>query len=964
MIPPGGTVTFLFTDIEGSTRLWEERAEEMQVALALHDSVVRTAILRSSGVVFKTVGDAFYAAFSRAQDALDAAVSAQLALIGQEWGEIGRLKVRMAVHTGDAEQRDGDYFGPALNRVSRLLAIGHGDQILCSLAAFELVRDRLPENVTLGSLGLHRLKDLNRPEQVFLAAHPGLPTEFPPLKSLDSRPNNLPIQLSSFVGREQEMSRLSDLLTSHRLVTLLGPGGTGKTRLSLQIGANLLDRFVGGIWFVELAALTDPALVPQTVAAVLEVREVSGTPLMQTLIGYLKGRSLLLILDNCEHLLDACSTFAEKILQTCPEITVLASSREALKISGEATFRVPALQLPDPESPATMVSVSEFEAVRLFIDRATGYLATFTVTNANAPALAQLCARLDGIPLAIELAAARIGTLSVEEINARLDDRFQLLTGGSRSALPRQQTLRALIDWSYDMLSVSEKALLVRLSVFTGGWTPEAAEAVCAGAALPPWQIPDMLASLTDRSLVTAETNEGGTRSRLLETIRQYAADRLHESGEEVRLRKRHREYFFRFAEDLEQHLSGRTQQAILARFRQEHDNLRAALEGALADEPSMAASLAAAMGEFWYLSGHLREGRDSLERVLAQKSADPTVPGQAEALFQAGRIAGQQGDYERARSFLLEALDVFRSCGEKRATARALNSLGSVCWQQDRYEEARSYLNESLAIYREINYTAGSASVLTSLATVARYQSELETSIKYNEESLALHKALGDRRGVAVVLINLGNTLSDAGEVGRALSAAEESLAIGRELEDNWFISYSLTALANIAILQNELARARAMAEEALNLVRNIGDRALIASLTCTLADISSHEGDYTSAHSLLHDSLEMRRDLGQTASCAYLFAKLAELALVEAGSGVPMETVQARALRAAHLLGAAASLREETNAPLLAAEQQSLDATTAGAREKCGDAPFDPAWAEGRAMSIEQAIAYALAS
>jgi class 3 adenylate cyclase len=520
---PTGTITFLFTDIEGSTRLWEQHPEAMEAALTRHDALAAAVIQQHEGYLVKHrgEGDSLFAVFARAADAVAAAVALQQSLGAEAWPADAAPRVRMALHTGDAALRDGDYFGAAVNRCARLRAVAHGGQLLLSSATQELVRDSLPEEVSLRDLGEHRLRDLARPERVFQLLHTDLPADFPPLASLNTLPNNLPQQVTSFIGREKEMAEVKRLLgravgsqpsavsggavscqpsavsedspdvtdsqqltaDGTRLLTLTGSGGTGKTRVSLQVAADMLEGEGDGVWLVELAPLADPGLVPQAVATALGIREEPGKPLSQTLVDFLKPKHLLLLLDNCEHLLSACAELAEQILRNCPGVQILATSREGLNIPGETTYRLPSLSLPDPRQLApTAESLSQYEAVRLFIDRATAAVPSFAVTNQNAPAVAQLCVRLDGIPLAIELAAARVKAMSVEQINARIADMFRLLTGGSRTALPRQQTLRAAIDWSYDLLSEKEKILLRRLSVFAGGWTLEAAEQVCADA--------------------------------------------------------------------------------------------------------------------------------------------------------------------------------------------------------------------------------------------------------------------------------------------------------------------------------------------------------------------------------------------------------------------------------------------------------------------------------------------------
>ena len=578
-ILPTGTVTFLFTDIEGSTKLWEAHPEVMRAALARHDILMRGAIVSANGYVFKTVGDAFCAAFAMAPDAVSAVLVAQLAIVAEPWPDETRIKVRMALHTGTVESRDGDYFGPALNRVARLLPSGHGGQTLLSQTTYDLVRDTLPDAVSLHDLGAHQLKDLARPEQVYQLQHPGLPSDFPPIKSLSTHRNNLPQQLTSFIGREKEIAAVRALMGTHRLLTLIGAGGCGKTRLSMQVAADSLEQFPDGAWLVELASLSNPGLVTQTVATILGVKEEPGKPITQTLTEHLKHKRLLLLLDNCEHLLEVCTKLADMLMRQCPGVKLLASSREALGIAGEQTFRVPSLTLPERKQTHTPQNLSTYESVQLFIDRALLVRADFQVTNQNAPSLASLCCHLDGIPLAIELAAARVRTLAVEEIDGKLDQRFRLLTGGSRTALPRQQTLRSLIDWSYDLLHELDKLLLQRLSVFAGGWTLAAAEQVCAGEGVADGEILDLLTSLSDKSLVAAELQGGHSRYRLLETMRQYARERLLESGGGEAVRERHREYFLALAEEAEPNLKGAEQAEWLQRLEAEHDNLRLALD-------------------------------------------------------------------------------------------------------------------------------------------------------------------------------------------------------------------------------------------------------------------------------------------------------------------------------------------------------------------------------------------------
>ena len=532
--PPTGTLTFLFTDIEGSTKLWEDNVPAMQAALARHDELLRLAIEERGGYVFKTVGDAFCCAFPTALDALEAALEIQRRLLSSEWEERGVLRVRMALHTGAAEERDGDYFGPPVNRVARLLSAAHGSQVLLSLPAQELVRDRLPAGSSLRDLGEHRLKDLFRPERVYQLTAPGLPSEFPPLRTLDAYRNNLPLQPTPLVGREKEVAEVCERLSRPevRLLTLTGAGGTGKTRLGLQAAAELTEEFEDGVFFVSLAAISDPELVIPAVAGTLGVKEAGGQPLLENLEYYLGEKRILLMADNFEQVLEAAPMVSE-MLSGAPNLKVLATSRIPLRLYGEHEYPVPPLALPDPERLPSVERLTQYEAVRLFVERAQAAKADFSVTNESAPAVAEICHRLDGLPLAIELAAARIKVLSPQKMLGRLGNRLKLLTGGARDRPERQRTLRSTIEWSYGLLEEGEKVLFARLSVFAGGRTLEAIEAICDAEGDLPVDVLDGLASLVDESLLKQEEGVGGEpRFVMLETIHEFAREKLQESEE------------------------------------------------------------------------------------------------------------------------------------------------------------------------------------------------------------------------------------------------------------------------------------------------------------------------------------------------------------------------------------------------------------------------------------------------
>jgi class 3 adenylate cyclase len=476
--------TFLFTDIEGSSRLWEKDHERMQLALARHDAIAREAVERSRGAVVKMNGDGVHAAFDDPLDAVVAALRMQEMLANPAATHSVALRVRCGLHAGPSEHRDNDFFGSTVNRAARIANAAHGGQVLLSQAVAVLVANRLPAGVALRDLGAVRLRDLASPERVFQVLHPSLRENFPALRTLEATPNNLTQQLTSFVGRKRELDEVRTLLRNARLLTLVGAGGIGKTRLSQQLAADVMDDFPDGVWFVELAALSDPRLVPQSVAFVLGVKEEAGHPVVEALEKFTKDRRLLIVLDNCEHMVQACAELATRLLRSGPHLKILTSSREHLRVAGETSYPVPALAAPEPGKTSTHAALTRYEAVLLFIDRASAVQPAFQLTDLNASAVADICQRLDGIPLAIELAAARVRTLSVEMIAARLGDRFRLLAGGDRTAMPRQQTLRALIDWSYDLLTENERSLFRRLAIFAGGFTLEAAEAIGTGGSI------------------------------------------------------------------------------------------------------------------------------------------------------------------------------------------------------------------------------------------------------------------------------------------------------------------------------------------------------------------------------------------------------------------------------------------------------------------------------------------------
>jgi predicted ATPase/class 3 adenylate cyclase len=810
---PSGMVTFLFTDIEGSTPLWEHEPEQMRLALARHHAILRTAITAQAGQAYKTIGDAFQAAFVFPMQAVAAALAAQRALAAQDWETSQPLRVRIGVHVGPAAAAGNDYSTThTLNRVARIMSSGHGGQILLSVEVADVVRRDLPADVTLRDMGKQRMKGLTHLEHLFQVVASDLPATFPPLKTLDTFRTNLPAQLTSFVGREQAITDVTQLLTTSRLVTLTGPGGTGKTRLALQVAAGVLEAYFDGVWLIELAPLADAALVPQAVATALGLREDAGRPILATLTDFLSARNLLLILDNCEHVVEECAQLADTLLHACPNLRILASSREALGLAGEAPFRVPSLATPDLHRLPPIETLADYEAVLLFVERATTVLPGFRLTSDNAPAVAQVCSRLDGIPLALELAAARVNVLRIEQIAARLDDRFRLLTGGSRTAVPRQQTLRALIDWSYDLLVEPERVLLRRLSVFAGGWTLEAAEAVCAGDGLDHDEVLDVLAQLVNKSLVVADREQGQeTRYRLLETIRQYALERLVESGETDAVQWRHTEYCLLLVTTRQPDFPDAPDVAWLSRMEVEHDNLRAVLAWSLGQgEMLLAGRLTLSLEWFWFARGHISEGRRWLDMVLSKHESNSLS---TSVLAIVNRMAGYfayfQGDYGRAKTLFETSLSLFRNPTDKAGVANLLVNLGMVAEAQGDNAQAQAFFAESLGLRQEVSNKYFIADSLYHLGRLTLFQSNLISAKELLEEALALFLAVESGGMIPIVMGMLGYTLLLQGETPRAIALFREALSLLHNQGNTFMFPYNLIGLAGTLGTQHQAVRA-----------------------------------------------------------------------------------------------------------------------------------------------------------
>ena len=940
-------VTFLFSDIEGSTKLWESVPEKMKPALARHHAILQEAISSNGGNVFQIVGDAFCAAFPTASSAISAALTAQRALHQEKWDTPSPIRARIGIHTGAAERilndspTGGYTSNHTLNRVARILSAGHGGQVLLSLVTKELVKDSLPADAELRDMGEHHLKNLTRPEHLFQLIIADLPSDFPPLNTLDSYRHNLPVQLTSFIGRIREIAEVKYLLSATRLLTLTGPGGTGKTRLSIQVANEVLDQYPDGVWMVELAPILDPLLIPRTTAIAIGLRDEPHRPVIDMLCDYLREKKILLILDNCEHLIEACAQLADRLLHACPQIRILASSREVLGIAGETAYLVPSLKLPDMQDLQTVESLRQCEAIRLFIERASAATQHFNVTDENASSIAQICRRLDGMPLAIELAAARVRVLSVIEIAARLDDRFNLLTAGSRSALPRHQTLRAALDWSYDLLTREEQILFRRLAVFAGGAMLEAVESVCSGEGLERTSVLDLLSHLVDKSFLLAEEGDGATRYLFLETIRQYAIEKLSASGEANGFQSRHFDYFLKLAEEADSPLRSGQRIAWLARLERENDNLRAALDWSQSAGGAQALRLVGTLLWFWFLGDHVNEGRGYAERGLqgagAGGEADRAgVAARASGLRCAGTLAVIQGDFLAGRAELADSLVLWRDLAGWPSAANSTQSTDESEWPSSQ------------------RIASGLAISMHHWGWVLLYQGELAEGQQEMEESIRLLRQSGDTWDLALTLHDLAHAVSLRGAQSAALAYFGESQSLFEGLHDDWGISLALRGRGMVAYRNGDYGRARAYLEEGLLAShRAEANKWNIAQALSLLGEAVQREGDLERAAALFAECLELDHEVGDMARLALILRHLGTIA-----------ELQGQADRAVRLFAAAARLQEthQGGRPTSLAEETKDEDALTRARAALDATAFDAAWAEGEKMSIDQAIDYAL--
>jgi predicted ATPase/class 3 adenylate cyclase/DNA-binding CsgD family transcriptional regulator len=1005
---PTGTVTLLLADVEGSTRLWDSQPAEMTAAIARLNRVVSDVITAHDGVrpVEQGEGDSFVAAFARASDAVATALELQRA-------PLAPIRLRIGVHTGEIQLRDeGNYAGTTINRTARLRDLGHGGQTLLSGTTESLVAERLPVDTWLTDLGTHALRDLPRPERVVQLCHPDLVNEFPSLRvSKAVVSQHLPVQLTSFVGRDAELTQLRELLAQNRLVTLSGAGGAGKTRLAIQLAARLTGEFGDGVWYVDLAPITDPELVPVAVARALGLPDQPGRSTMDSLLRFVRDRQLLVVLDNCEHLLDASADLVVALLGAAPGLTLLATSREAIGVAGEVGWRVPSLSLAD-------------EAIELFTDRARHTRPDFTLTDDNAATVGEICARLDGLPLAIELAAARVRALSLAEILDSLHDRFRLLTGGARTAVRRQQTLRASVDWSHALLTGPERVLFRRLAVFLGGFDLDAAQAVAGGGDVQRFQVLDQLTLLIDKSLVVAGDTGARTRYRLLETVRQYALEKLGESGEANSVRSRHRDHYAAIAAVLDAPAGSDYEQRI-EQAETEIDNLRAAFGWSRENSDiELALALASALQPLWQARGRLREGLAWFDAALADldaQHAGVAAGVRARALADRAVVATFAGAAEGLDQ-AQQALVIARQLDEPALLARALTACGYIAGFFDA-EAARGYLAEALGLARALGDPWRLSQILGWQALAALAAGDLIAVRSAGQEGRDLAEAIGNRFHSFQCRWCLGGAQCWQGDLAGAAAQFAELVAEAQAAHDGFHEAISLATQGLALAYQGDTGAARASADAAIQAAAELGGlgaglgyrvlvfAALAAGDAATAQDATEAAWQYLSvlpamaaAHRPLNaeaalvggDLAAARRwadDAVLTTRGVYLTEALATRARVAIAQGEPEQgerdaqdaltcaaeiganlsapdileclgTLAAEAgshREAARLFGAAEAIRQHMGAVRFKVYDAGYEASVAALRDALSDSDFDAAWAEGAALSIEEAIAYA---
>ncbi|MCI0435179.1 MAG: tetratricopeptide repeat protein [Gemmatimonadetes bacterium] len=916
-----GTVTFLFSDIEGSTRLLQDLGDAYRELLSTHHALVRRAIEASQGRVVDQAGDGFFAAFSSARDAVGGGVAIQRAMAAAVWPGGRSVVVRIGLHTGEPTLSAEGYVGLDVHRAARIGAAAAGGQVLLSKTTRDLVGSDLPTAVALRDLGAHRLKDLHEPEHLFQLVIDGLRSEFPPPRSLGAKRLNFPATPTRLIARESEISAIRAILRSEgvRLVTLTGPGGTGKTRLGIAIADTAADDFRDGAVFVPLSSLTDGRLVATTVVQALGLMEGSGRPTIDVLLSHLHDRQMLVVLDNFEQVVDAAPVVAQ-VLAACRDVSTVVTSRIALRLTGEREFPVSPLPLPDVQRDDTAATVVTSPAVALFLERARAVRPDFAIDDENAPAIAELCIRLDGLPLALELAAARIRIFSPHALLARLGNRLDLLRGGARDMPERHQTLRGAIGWSYELLDPTEQALFRRLAVFAGGFSLDAVEAVTRAAGPLAIDGFDGVSSLVERSLVRREPDfHGEPRFGMLETVREFGLECLDRAGEAAATRAAHGRFYLELAETTAPRLAGLDQLRSIERLEIDIDNLRAAFDGFDENDAEPALRLGAALHRFWLSRGHQREARRRLESCLARPGADRPTAARALALHALGNVTHELSLFGTARAFVDESLAIFRHLGDERGIANASTALAWINGMIGHHDEAREFANEALAMHRRLGHRRSEALIEHNLGLLDFFTGDIARAREHIERAIGLMRELGDRRGAAYFSIGLGWVHREFGEWSESARRVDEALVVLATLRDTQLTAWGLVHRGILSLEMAEPGAGVRTLEESLERWQQVGNGFGTAFTFQHLALAESDRGNPSRADALARESLDYWVETGSTRGYATGLATRGEI-LVAAGRPAEAASLLAEAIRTQLALGELPQLRRSLETAALA--------------------------------------------
>jgi len=852
-------VTFLFTDIEGSTRLAQELKDSYNALLEFHDRILAESIETNNGKTFRKVGDAFCAAFADVNDAVSAAENIQRRLIAES-NDSPQVKVRIGLHTGSVEFQNGEYSGLSLSIAERVMSAAHGGQILVSGNVYQSLIDRHSGPITFRSFGSRKLKDLLHPVDIYQMVCDDLPDDFPPIKSIDKRQNNLPSEITNFVGRKKELREIRKMFSASRFVTLSGSGGTGKTRLAIKLASDVSDEYDDGVWLAELSQVHQDLFLAQEIANIFNLKDEPGKLIEEILLNYLRKKNIVIVLDNCEHLINECARLSEKLLRTCPGLKLLVTSREPLRIDGETIYRVPSLEHPDPKKSNSLEEIIRYEAVRLFIVRACAVNSAFIVSDENVSAIAEICYRLDGIPLAIELAAVRTKILSPEKICEKLDDRFRLLVDGKRSSLPRQKTLRALIDWSYDLLNEKEKILWQRLSVFNGSWNLEDAEGICYDEIIERAEIFEIVHSLNEKSIISYR--DDADEYTMLESIKQYGIEKLSESGEESKIRMCHLNYYLKFCEECVPEMHGAGSGKTMDKIERDYQNIQSALQWSIVSNHKAEGNrMSVSLAKFWAIRGLITEGRMWLSKLM-EGADDVELSIMANAKRIAGTLATQQGDNVQAMKFINESMEEFRKENDKKGVSLALVTLGLIHFDCGDLKKAKECLEECIELKREMNDSIGLCSSLNALGLVVLAEGDFENAKKCFEETMKIAEEENDKEYQAIAYNNIAQIYEHNGDFDTAVRYFRLGLEMDKELGNKSGITVSLSNLATVETALQNFSVARELYEETIKLSRNINFREGLLSAQVGMGLLCLIEKKYSEAKRVFKECLSEQKD------------------------------------------------------------------------------------------------------